>query len=196
MLSTAILLSMVAGACGSKATEPPTSKPGGPADPSAGDRTAGTGGTAGANGGPSGGPSGSEPRGGDGTSGGGTSGGGTSGGGTSGGGPPAREGDTKLRVTGLEPANGDTEGGTYVVIKGSRFLKDGPRALKVYFGSRQASVVRFQSDSEVIVQAPGGKENEVVDVLVVFDPGGQMMLPKAFTFVERGDNPSVDHLSK
>lgn len=92
--------------------------------------------------------------------------------------------DTKLRVTGLEPAKGDTQGGTYVVLRGARFIKDGPRQLKVYFGSRQGSIVRFQSDSEVIVQAPGGKPNEVVDVLLVFDPGGQLKLPQAFTFVD------------
>jgi IPT/TIG domain len=90
-----------------------------------------------------------------------------------------------LRVTSIEPAKGDVEGGTYVVIKGERFLKDGPRSAKVYFGARQGAVVRFQSDGELIVEAPGGKPEETVDVLVVFEPGGQMTLAKAFTFVEK-----------
>ena len=90
-----------------------------------------------------------------------------------------------LRVISLEPANGDVEGGTYVLIKGEHFMKAGPRSVKVYFGSRQGAVVRFQSDRELVVQAPGGKPNEVVDVLVVFDPGGQMKLEKAFTFIEK-----------
>jgi len=99
------------------------------------------------------------------------------------------ETDRKLKVTGLEPTKGDVEGGTYVVIKGNRFMKDGPRNAKVYFGSRQGSVVRFQSDSELIVQAPGGKHDEVVDLLVIFDPGGQLKIPNAFRFVEKQDQP-------
>jgi IPT/TIG domain len=97
------------------------------------------------------------------------------------------ETDRKLKVTGLEPTKGDIEGGTYVVIKGNRFMKDGPRNAKVYFGSRQGSVVRFQSDSELIVQAPGGKPDESVDVLVIFDPGGQLKIPNAFKFIEKND---------
>ena len=107
------------------------------------------------------------------------------------------ETDRKLKVTGLEPTKGDIEGGTYVVIKGNRFLADGPRNAKVYFGSRQGSVVRFQSDSELIVQAPGGKPDETVDLLVVFDPGGQLKIPNAFKFVEKHDNtPSAEDFGK
>src|SRR5688572_25823086 len=90
--------------------------------------------------------------------------------------------DPKLKVTDLNPTSGDAEGGTYVVIKGNRFLKDGPRNAKVYFGSRQAQIIRWQSDSELIVQAPGGKPEETVDVLVIFDPGGQLTIKKAYKF--------------
>ena len=95
-----------------------------------------------------------------------------------------------LRVSGVEPALGDELGGTFVVIKGERFMKDGPRNAKVYFGVRQGTVVRFQSDGELIVQAPGGKANERVDVTVVFDPGGPMTLSKAFTFVANQPAPT------
>jgi hypothetical protein len=103
--------------------------------------------------------------------------------------------DPKLKVVNISPDKGDSDGGTYVVIKGNRFIKDGPRNAKVYFGSRQGSIVRFQSDSELIVQAPGGKIDEVVDVLVIFDPGGQLTIKKAFKFVDKNDNgPSVDDL--
>jgi hypothetical protein len=93
--------------------------------------------------------------------------------------------DTKLKVTGIEPDKGDVEGGTYVRIKGNRFIADGARNAKVYFGSRQGTVVRFASDSELIVEAPGGKPNETVDVLIIFEPGGELKVPKAFTFVEK-----------
>jgi hypothetical protein len=84
--------------------------------------------------------------------------------------------DPKLKVTNLAPIKGDTDGGTYVVIQGT--------------------VVRFQSDTELIVQAPGGKPDEVVDVLVIFDPGGQLKIPNAFTFVDKDDTgPSIDDLN-
>jgi hypothetical protein len=103
--------------------------------------------------------------------------------------------DTKLKVTGIEPDKGDIEGGTYVRIKGNRFIADGARNAKVYFGSRQGTVVRFASDSELIVEAPGGKVNETVDVLIIFEPGGELKIPKAFTFVEKNNTaPSVNDL--
>jgi hypothetical protein len=104
--------------------------------------------------------------------------------------------DTKLKVTGIEPERGDVDGGTYVRIKGNRFIDDGPRNVKVYFGSRQGTVVRFASDSELIVEAPGGKPNEKVDVLIIFDPGGQLKIKDGFTFVEKNDTgPSVEDLN-
>jgi hypothetical protein len=87
-----------------------------------------------------------------------------------------------LEVTSIEPTQGDVDGGTYAVVKGNDFIHDGPRSLKVYFGSRQGTVVRFQSDNEVVVQAPGGKKGETVDVLFIFEPGGQKKLEKAFTY--------------
>jgi len=93
--------------------------------------------------------------------------------------------DTKLKVTGIEPEKGDVNGGTYVRIKGNRFIADGARNAKVYFGSRQGTVVRFASDSELIVEAPGGKPNETVDVLIIFEPGGELKISKGFTFVEK-----------
>jgi hypothetical protein len=103
--------------------------------------------------------------------------------------------DTKLKVTGIEPERGDTDGGTYVRIKGNRFIADGARNAKVYFGTRQGTVVRFASDKELIVEAPGGKPDEVVDVLIIFEPGGELKISKGFTFVEKNEaGPSVEDL--
>jgi hypothetical protein len=103
--------------------------------------------------------------------------------------------DTKLKVTGIEPERGDVEGGTYVRIKGNRFIADGARNAKVYFGSRQGTVIRFASDNELIVEAPGGKPNEQVDVLIIFEPGGELKIANGFTFVEKNEaGPSVQDL--
>ena len=102
----------------------------------------------------------------------------------------------KLMVTGIDPDRGDAEGGSYVRIRGNRFTVDGPRSVKVYFGGRQGMVSRFESDSVLVVEAPGGKPNEVVDVLIIFDPGGQLKIPAGFRYFERNHQaPSVDDLN-
>lgn len=100
----------------------------------------------------------------------------------------------KLMVTSIEPDKGAD--GTYVRIHGNRFIADGPRTVRVYFGDQEAQVDRFVSDSELIVVAPGGKVNEVVDVQVVFDTGARWKLEKAFRHVERNQSgPSVEDLN-
>jgi len=101
--------------------------------------------------------------------------------------------DLTLKVTGIEPDRGDFEGGTYVRIKGNGFLVDSkgnsaPANAKVYFGTRQGEVVRFASSEELIVQAPGGKLNESVDVLIIFEGRGELKVPHGFTFVDKKDN--------
>lgn len=96
----------------------------------------------------------------------------------------------QLGVSRIEPRRGDAAGGTYVVIKGGGFLRGGPRRLRVSFGGTPGTFIRFQSDSEIIVQAPGGRPGETVDVELVFDPGGTVILGDSFTFVSRDDEPS------
>lgn len=94
-------------------------------------------------------------------------------------GPPAA-GAPKLRVTGLEPRRGVAEGGEVVTIEGQAFDQV-PRAAKVYFGNKAGAVVRL-SDTEMVVTAPAGTPGETVDVLVIFEPGGELTLKQAFTF--------------
>jgi IPT/TIG domain len=104
--------------------------------------------------------------------------------------------DAKLKVTSLDPDKGDVDGGTYVRIHGNRFIADGARNAKVYFGSRQGTVIRFASDSELIVEAPGGKVDETVDVLIIFEPGGELKIPHGFTFIEKNNHaPTVQDLN-
>jgi hypothetical protein len=109
--------------------------------------------------------------------------------------PACSKDNPKLMVTALEPDKGDTEGETYIRVKGNRFTADGPRTAKVYFNGRPGRVIRFESDSEMVVQPPGGRANEIADVLIVFDPGGSLKIPNGFKFYEkRNGMPSVDDL--
>lgn len=102
--------------------------------------------------------------------------------------------DAPLSVTGIEPTQGDYDGGTYVRIFGARFTKDGARSAKIYFGDRQAGPPRFASDTEMVVQAPGGKLGDTVDVLIIFEPGGELKIAKGFTYVEH-KAPTIDDVS-
>ncbi len=100
----------------------------------------------------------------------------------------------KLLVTGIEPEKGAD--GSYVRIHGNRFTADGPRSVRVLFGDQQAQVDRFESDSELIVTAPAGnKVGDVVNVTIVFEPGGKLTLSKAFRYVEKSEGPSVNDLN-
>jgi hypothetical protein len=103
--------------------------------------------------------------------------------------------DPKLKVTGLDPDHGDADGGQYVKIYGNRFTVDGTRGVKVYFGSHKATFIRFAGDSELIVEAPGGKPNDTVDVLIIFEPGGELRIAKAFTFMEKAA-PAIETAPK
>ncbi len=109
--------------------------------------------------------------------------------------------DPVFKVTDIKPNTGDAQGGTYVRIIGNRFLTDdkgnsAPNNAKIYFGSVKGEVIRFASDSEMIVQAPGGKPGETVDVLIIFEGRGELKIPKGFTFVEKNETaPSVQDLN-
>jgi IPT/TIG domain len=102
--------------------------------------------------------------------------------------------DKKLKVSGLDPVQGDYQGGTTVRISGNRFQEDGVRNAKVYFGDRQGTVIKFDGDHDLYVTAPGGKKGDTVDVKIIFEPGGEKTLPKAFTFIEI-KQADVDDLS-
>jgi hypothetical protein len=82
-------------------------------------------------------------------------------------------------VTDIYPSRGELAGGTYVVLRGIEFTNEA-RSAKVRFGGKDATVVRFQSDTELIVQSPAG--TGTVDVVVTFTPGGERTLPGAFTY--------------
>lgn len=90
--------------------------------------------------------------------------------------------DPKLKVTGIDPSDGDFAGGERVTIQGNRFTKDGIRIAKVYFGNKTAEVIKFEGDDKLIVKAPGGTAGETVDILIIFEPGGEITLKQAFTY--------------
>jgi hypothetical protein len=107
--------------------------------------------------------------------------------------PPAHEINASVSVTGLDPAVGDAEGGTYLHVVGKGFMTrrggDAPDGIKIYFGNHQGEIVRIEDDTHFIVEAPGGKAGESVDVLVIWNAHGQTKLAKAFRFVAKDVKP-------
>lgn len=96
--------------------------------------------------------------------------------------------DDKLKVTGFDKTEIDAAGGTYIAVSGNGFTKTAHGA-KVWFGGQPGQVIRFASDNEMIVQAPGGKVGDSVDVLFKFEPGGEVRMAKAFKFVDKTAKP-------
>lgn len=82
-------------------------------------------------------------------------------------------------VTDLYPARGELAGGTFVILRGTHFT-DATRTAAVRFGTQPATLVRFASNGELVVQTPPG--TGTVDVTVTFSPGGERVLPAAFTY--------------
>ena len=90
----------------------------------------------------------------------------------------------KLKVTSLDPKQGDAAAGP-VTSHGNRFLADGARNVKVYFGldarapsSGPRATPRWSSRRRAA-------RGEAVDVLLRFEPGGEMKLTKGNTFIRR-----------
>jgi hypothetical protein len=91
----------------------------------------------------------------------------------------------QLAVTAIEPAQGDPAGGANTIVRGRRFVADGPRQVKVYFGPSPAKIIRIADDHRILVQPPPGEAGQTVDVVVILEPGGQVRLPKAYTYVAK-----------
>ncbi len=79
------------------------------------------------------------------------------------------------------PAGGELTGGTLVSIRGSNLMAT-PRTAKVWFGTKEATVVRIASDRELVVEAPPQEAEGFVDLRVQFDPGGTVTVPYGFTY--------------
>lgn len=89
--------------------------------------------------------------------------------------------ELKARIDSIYPANGETTGGTVVWIRGTRFTNP-LRTAKVFFGTKEATVVRIVSDNEIVVEAPATDIAGYVPLRVQLDPGGLVYVPTGFTY--------------
>lgn len=91
--------------------------------------------------------------------------------------------DTKLQVNRLSKETGIP--GDIVTFYGSGFQSDGTKDVRVFFEGRKAKVLRIQGNDEIKVEVPGGIEfGTTVDIKMIFEPGGEITLEKAFKYTE------------
>jgi hypothetical protein len=109
--------------------------------------------------------------------------------------------DNKLKVTSLDPSEGDYASISYTHVYGSHFTTDShgassPANAKIYFGNLQGRITRFVGDDEMVAEVPGAPDGkpETVDVLIIFEGRGEIRLPKGFTFIEKRGPSKVDQL--
>ncbi|MGG0937241.1 IPT/TIG domain-containing protein [Brevibacillus centrosporus] len=88
--------------------------------------------------------------------------------------PPVEE----LAVTKISPNTGDFGGGELVYIDGKKFAT----GIKVYFGTSEAPVVTYNSDTRIKVQAPGAIAAGPVDVKVVNPDGSTVKVKDGYTY--------------
>jgi hypothetical protein len=87
----------------------------------------------------------------------------------------------KPRIYSAYPTSGETTGGAAVIIRGGGFTVV-PRTAKVFFGTKEATVVRIASDLEIVVEAPPADAEGFVDIRLEFTPGGSLTVPYGFTY--------------
>jgi hypothetical protein len=91
-------------------------------------------------------------------------------------------GGAKLAVTSIEPASA-APASVPLVVHGTGFLAES-RSVQVYLGETPANVLSIDSDTELQVEVPAAEAGAApVDVKLVFEPGGEIVLPAAFTFM-------------
>merc|ERR1711988_1587416 len=93
------------------------------------------------------------------------------------------------RIDAVSPASGQS--GTVVVIQGAHLLGGGERIARVLFGSTLATDVVYANDTEVLVRAPDGLDDEVVDLTVESDTGAFVTEVFAFEYLLPGMFSSV-----
>jgi hypothetical protein len=104
----------------------------------------------------------------------------------------------RVRIYSMYPTSGELTGGSFVTIRGANFTAI-PRAAKVFFGTKEATSVKFISDSELFVEVPPADAEGYVEVRVQFDPGGLALMPygySGFTYLKPLKKPTTKKKTK
>ena len=89
----------------------------------------------------------------------------------------------ELSVSGISPAVGAVGGGDPVEIIGTGF--DPNMGVTVYFGNMKVDNVAVKGPDRLMVGIPSQTSPQVVDVRVMTDDGRELVLRKAFRYIEK-----------
>jgi len=92
--------------------------------------------------------------------------------------------DEGLKIKGISPKEGPYEGGDPVTIYGSGFQEGGAKSVDVYFGTRKARVRGFEGSTKLLVETPGGKVGESVDVTIIFGDARRLKYENAYKYID------------
>lgn len=102
--------------------------------------------------------------------------------------------DEGLKITGISPNSGPAQGQGAVTIHGNGFESGGAKAVTVYFGDKQGRVVRFDSDTELVVAPPPGEPGTKVDLHIIFGDAREHTFPQAYEYKAEDKAFGVDSL--
>ncbi len=89
-----------------------------------------------------------------------------------------------LKIKRISPNSGPITGANPVTIHGTGFQTGGAREVTVFFGNRKATVMGFDGDTKLVVQPPGGKLGDVVDIMIQFGDSRYFTRKKAYSYVD------------
>ncbi|MED4754670.1 IPT/TIG domain-containing protein [Brevibacillus choshinensis] len=89
-------------------------------------------------------------------------------------------------ITSLSPNTGLTDGGLLVYIDGNNF----EQGLKVYFGSKEATVVTYNSNTRIKISTPAVGAEGAVDVKIVNPSGAETVKQSGFTYTAPAPAPA------
>lgn len=99
--------------------------------------------------------------------------------------------ESKLQVNRLSRDTGIP--GDVITFYGTGFQAGGTKDVRVFFNNKKGKVLRIDGNEEIKVEVPGGIDmGTSVDIKVIFEPGGEITLEKAFKYVEPARNTVED----
>lgn len=90
--------------------------------------------------------------------------------------------DKELRIEKISPKEGPPFGDEVVHIYGNGFQQGQAKNVQIFFDDTPASKVSIVSDDEIAVRTPSGAEGDTVDILILFEDGGEKRIKDAYTY--------------
>jgi len=96
--------------------------------------------------------------------------------------PPSDVPPPPIKIIRVNPTQGRAQGRELITIFGSGFDAYRGKSMEVYFGLKSATIIGFNSDTQLVVESPPGLAGSTVTVRLVIENDRQLALVSAFTY--------------